>query len=79
MNLPVALFFAGLGLVFTTSTAHAYLDPGTASLVLQGIVGAIGAGIVTMGIYWRKFRGFFRRNDAERSENASDVTSTDKE
>ena len=55
------LFIACLASIFTTSTAHAYLDPGTASLILQGIIGAIGAGIVTLGIYWQKFTGLFRR------------------
>lgn len=60
-NLPAILSLAGLASFFTTSTAHAYLDPGTASLILQGIIGAIGAGIVTLGIYWQKFTGLFRR------------------
>lgn len=62
-SLPAVLSLAGLASIYTTSTAHAYLDPGTASLILQGIIGAIGAGIVTLGIYWQKFTGLFRRKN----------------
>jgi hypothetical protein len=69
-RLPTILSLAGLASIFTTSTAHAYLDPGTASLILQGIIGAIGAGIVTLGIYWQKFTGLFRR------KNDDDATDT---
>ena len=42
--------------VFTISDAYAYIDPGTGSLVIQVIVGAlIGAGI-TVKIYWYKIK-----------------------
>lgn len=68
-RLPVVLSLAGLASAFTTSTAHAYLDPGTASLVLQGIIGAIGAGIVTLGIYWNKFTGLFRRKNEDEASD----------
>ena len=60
-RLPAILSLAGVASILSTGTAHAYLDPGTASLILQGIVGAIGAGIVTMGFYWRKVTGFLGR------------------
>jgi hypothetical protein len=60
---------AGLVVLFKTEPAHAYLDPGTASLVLQGIVGAVGAGLVAGGIYWRKFTGLFRKGRADEAES----------
>lgn len=44
----------------STQSAYAYLDPGTASLILQGIVGAIGAGMVAISLYWRRFVGIFK-------------------
>ena len=65
INWPTTLAFAGLITVFKTDMAHAYLDPGSASLVLQAIVGTIGAGLVAGGIYWRKFVGLFKRNGAD--------------
>lgn len=40
-------------------TAHAYLDPGTASLLLQGIIGGIAAGLVVIKLYWTKLKALF--------------------
>jgi hypothetical protein len=60
---------ASLAVIFQTESAHAYLDPGTASLVLQGIVGAVGAGLVAGGIYWRKFTGLFRKGSPDEAES----------
>jgi hypothetical protein len=40
------------------NSAHAYLDPGTGSLIFQAII-ALFAGIATaISIYWRKFKDF---------------------
>lgn len=35
--------------------SFAYLDPGTASIVFQAIIGAIATASITIGIYWKKF------------------------
>ena len=40
--------------------AHAYLDPGTGSMLLQGIIGAFLAVGVTLRLYWHRIKGFFR-------------------
>lgn len=57
----------GLVFVFTFSlglgnqNAYAYLDPGSGSLILQAVVGAlIGLGI-TLKIYWYKIKEKFSR------------------
>jgi len=45
------------------SDAYAYLDPGTGSLVIQVIVGAlVGVGI-TIKIYWYKLKEKFTRKN----------------
>ena len=41
--------------------AHAYLDPGTGSIILQGILGAIAAGFVFFGNIWLKLKNFFKK------------------
>ena len=41
-------------LFLTVSSAHAYLDPGTGSIILQGIIAALAAGAVFVKIYWYK-------------------------
>ena len=40
-------------LIFLTS-AHAYLDPGTGSIILQAIIGAIAAAATFLKFYWLK-------------------------
>ena len=44
-----------------TSSAHAYLDPGTGSIILQAIIGAFAAFFSTLYIFWAKVKIFFRK------------------
>ena len=53
------LFF--LYFFFFTSSAHAYLDPGTGSIILQAIIGAFAAFFSTLYIFWEKVKIFFRK------------------
>lgn len=39
-----------------TTPAQAYLDPGTGSMILQAIIGAIAGGLVLVKIYWGKIK-----------------------
>ena len=48
------------------TNAYAYIDPGTGTIIIQAIVGAIAAGAVTIKIYWYKLKAFFvRKKDKE--------------
>jgi hypothetical protein len=40
--------------------ANAYLDPGTGSMIIQMIIGAIAAGLLTLKFYWHKITTFFK-------------------
>lgn len=44
-----------------TSQAHAYLDPGTGSIILQAILGFIAAAAATASFYWNKVKLFFSK------------------
>ena len=44
-----------VSLFITMTNAHAYLDPGTGSIILSAIIGAIAAGVTFLKIYWYKF------------------------
>jgi len=57
-NLRGVLFFLGLVLFFP-ATAFAYLDPGTGSMIVQGILAAVAAVGVSAGIFWKKLKGLF--------------------
>lgn len=53
LPLTLALLAATL---LAPGAAHAYVDPGTGSMVLQGIIAAVlGLGL-TVKLYWRKIR-----------------------
>ena len=47
--------------VLFNNNAFAYLDPGTGSIILQSILGAIAAGASYCAIYWQKIKNFFSK------------------
>jgi hypothetical protein len=46
-------------MVLQTLPAYAYLDPGTGSMLAQGLIAAFAGGAAFMGLYWRKFLALF--------------------
>ena len=59
-------------LFLTVSSAHAYLDPGTGSIILQGIIAALAAGVVFIKMYWHKLLtllGIKKKVDIEDKKN----------
>ena len=68
MNTPVSnlkFLFLIFGLISYTSPAYAYLDPGTGSMLLQGLIGGIAAAIAFLSIYWQKVKAFFGKEEAD--------------
>lgn len=57
------LLIAGLG-----SEAHAYLDPGTGSYVLQLLVAGLLGAFFAMKLYWRRFKAFLFRKQQKPEE-----------
>lgn len=45
--------------VLYVSPAHAYLDPGTGSIILQGLLAGIAAAMAAVGLYWTRLKNFF--------------------
>jgi hypothetical protein len=53
-------YLLALLLLFTFSQqAAAYLDPGTGSMILQGIIAGIAVAGFTIKNYWYRIRAFF--------------------
>lgn len=50
---------AGAALVMPTQV-HAYLDPGTGSIILQGLLAAIAAGSIAIKLYWGRLVALLR-------------------
>jgi len=48
-------------LMFFTEPAYAYLDPGTGSMILQAVIGAIAGSAVAIKIFWKRIKYFFLR------------------
>ncbi|MEX1113317.1 MAG: hypothetical protein WD603_00645 [Patescibacteria group bacterium] len=53
--------FIALGILVVPSTAHAYIDPGTGSVIIQAIIG----GVVAVGFFlktnWLRVKQLVRR------------------
>ena len=54
-------FLVALLVLGWTDEAHAYIDPGTASIFLQALVAAIVGGMVLTKTYWIKFKMLFSK------------------
>ena len=61
------------GLFLFPSQAYAYLDPGTGSMILQGIIGGLAAVAVVTKLYWHRLLRFFgRRKDSFTDDHKPD-------
>ncbi|MBZ9898676.1 MULTISPECIES: hypothetical protein [unclassified Mesorhizobium] len=50
---------ASLGMLYLLSltvSAHAYLDPGTGSMLLQGLIAGVAAGTTVLTIYYNRLK-----------------------
>ena len=67
-----ALVFVSLLLFASTGAAHAYVDPGTGSYVVQLLIAAIAGLAFALRIYWGRIKGFFSRSSPETETTESD-------
>lgn len=59
------LVLPALLLLALPGASHAYIDPGTGSLVIQGLIAGFAAAAVILRGYWYRIKAFFRRDSAE--------------
>ncbi len=52
----VLVFLSVLGI---GAPAHAYLDPGTGSMLLQLLLGGVAGALVVGKLYWHRVKDFF--------------------
>ena len=48
--------------------AYAYLDPGTGSIILQGLIAGIAGGLITIKLYWAKFKSLFKSKESKKDD-----------
>lgn len=64
-----SVVFAFLLILGSTRDAHAYIDPGTGSYVIQLIIAAlVGVGFAVK-VYWGRIKGFFSRSPSGGQES----------
>ena len=58
--------------IFVYSNAFAYIDPGTGSIILQGLIAGIAAAGATISIYWTKIKSFFKKKKKNNKRDLGD-------
>lgn len=48
-------------LISSVKPAHAYLDPGTGSMMVQAVLAVIAAVSVSIGVFWKRIKMIFGR------------------
>jgi len=76
--IPVVLATSMLALA-VPGTALAYLDPGTGSMILQGLVGALLAAGVALGLFWERVKRLFTGHRPEEEQPTATADKTDAE
>ena len=57
-------------LLLLAPSAHAYLDPGTGSLILSAIVGLLATIGLAIKTWWYRIKSFFRRSTPDAKQDA---------
>lgn len=52
--------------------AFAYLDPGTGSILLQGLIAGLAGGLMAIRLYWKKLKEVFAGRTKETLDSDSD-------
>ena len=68
---PISLLLFGY-LVFTPTTAWAYLDPATGSLLVQGLIAGFFAMAFSLKMYWQRIKSFLMGKSLEHPSEQSD-------
>lgn len=75
-KLIAALYVLFICIFVMEKPAHAYIDPGVGSMLLQGLAAALISGLV----FFRRFRdalfGIFSKKDQNSEQNTADVNNT---
>jgi len=62
-SLITSVVLVGLLFFILTADAHAYVDPGTGSYILQLVIAGLFGAAVAVKIYWKRIKAFFLREE----------------
>ncbi len=69
-NMATIITYSVLLSVMLSTTAYAYIDSAATSYIIQIIAGVVIAFGVTVGIFWKKIKLFFRNKRIKRLERS---------
>jgi hypothetical protein len=75
----VAVYVASLFLfwLIAAPNAHAYIDPGSSSFIIQILIGAAAGSALAIATFWRRIRSFLVRVFGKKKETTMEPPSTD--
>ena len=62
---------AVLGCTAIAAPSHAYLDPGTGSIILQSLLAGVAVAIGLLRLYWYRFKSFLSGLTGKSTESES--------
>lgn len=60
-----------------SAAAHAYLDPGTGSILVQSLLAGIAGAVAVLSLYWHRVKAFFVNLRKSSRDTPSSATSPD--
>ncbi len=73
MNKIITLFIVCLYFFVFSEEAHAYIDPGTGTYIIQLIVAFIIGGVFLIKTYWRKIQTFLTKFFSKQSKEGNNT------
>ncbi len=70
--MPYALFLIVVIAWLPARDAHAYLDPGTGSFLLQAVIALVMGALLTLKLYWHKVKSFFVSAPTDREDESDE-------
>lgn len=63
--MSLSILIVILSLLAIPSSAYAYIDPQSGSLIFQTVIAVFLGAIFTIKTYWYKFKGLFKKNERD--------------
>ena len=60
-----------------SAAAHAYLDPGTGSILVQSLLAGIAGAAAVVSLYWQRIKAFFTNMRKQSPDAHSSATPSD--
>lgn len=70
----VTVALLAVQLVGFPAAAHAYLDPGTGSILVQSLLAGIAGAVAVLSLYWQRVKAFF--NNLRKSSHDTDTSAS---